>query len=81
MGCMFAKANARAFKLMVQVTEALSRAGGWDQQVCVCVLFQTASVLTHTNTHTNTHESGAKTEAGITAMIAQMCTQCTRDLS
>jgi hypothetical protein len=30
---MWAKANSRVFKLMVQVTEHLLKAGGWDQQV------------------------------------------------
>ncbi|KAF5830027.1 nucleotide-diphospho-sugar transferase-domain-containing protein [Dunaliella salina] len=32
-GCMWAKANARTFKLMVQVTEHLLNKGGWDQQI------------------------------------------------
>mmetsp|Transcript_8153 Transcript_8153/g.21733 ORF Transcript_8153/g.21733 Transcript_8153/m.21733 type:complete len:470 (+) Transcript_8153:193-1602(+) len=32
-GCMWTKANARTFKLMVQVTEHLLNKGGWDQQV------------------------------------------------
>ncbi len=33
-GCMWVRANARTFKLMVQVSEHLAKSPGWDQQVC-----------------------------------------------
>lgn len=32
-GCMWVKANARSYKLMVQVSDHLSQFSGWDQQV------------------------------------------------
>lgn len=46
-GCMWVKANARTFKLMVQVSDQLAAKPGWDQQVGGVGLVHTTNQTMH----------------------------------